>query len=93
MSERHAALGEAFTDLSLLSGADRAARHGQDLVVPTNSPLSAANEDVHPAMAMYKYAVLQGLELETAAQSASHAGPVRCPGMAPARRSCRISVA
>jgi ribosomal protein S18 acetylase RimI-like enzyme len=44
VSERHAALREAFTNLSLLSAAGRAARHGQDLVVPTSSTLSAANE-------------------------------------------------
>ena len=42
VSERHAALREAFTNLSLLSAAGRAARHGQDLVEPTSLTLPAA---------------------------------------------------
>ena len=42
VSEPHAAPREAFTNLSLLSAAGRAAWHGQDLVVPTTSTLSAA---------------------------------------------------
>jgi hypothetical protein len=83
---RHVALraGDASGLSQHPASRSRGRRHF--MLIAVTATRAAANEDVHLAMAMYNYAVLQGLELETAVRSASHVGPVRCPGMAPARR-------